>query len=117
MMTSSVIPFQAQETHRPVAGSPGCGLIQLSRCARLAVRHPVHELAYLVDRNGKPDSGVVSRRTGDRSGNSNKFSAQVHQRTTGATPVERCIGLDKIVIASRVRRGAVQGTDDSLAYG
>lgn len=102
----------------PVSGRSalGLGLNPLPAVRRLAVLHSsIDKLADPVDWNGKADPDIASSRTGHRCSNANKFSAQIYKRTAGVARIDRCIGLNEILVASDVKTGAVQSAHDSMS--
>jgi hypothetical protein len=57
--------------------------------------NPSNGLAHPIGRNGEAHPNDV---TDTRGNNSDKFSAQVNNRTPGVTWTDGCIGLNKILV-------------------
>ena len=80
----------------------------------LDLANPSNGLAHPVGRNGKAHPNVV---TDTRGNNTDEFSAQVNNWTSGVTWTDGCIGLNKILVTFEAGVRTMQSAHDSMRDG
>ena len=77
----------------------------------------LHDLARHVDRHGEADPDIAAARRQDGGVDADALSPQVDEWTARITRIDRCVGLDEVLIALDAEAAAAERADDPRGHG